>query len=355
MLRCYTKKNKPIILVYNKAEAFFSENNSYEAFSLGFGKAVVISAEHGKGIFDLHDAILEEINNNKHLTNKIFAIPRHNTDDKTLHAEEKLLRIAVVGRPNVGKSTLINHFLGEDRLLTGDEAGITRDSINIEWNWKNYSVQIFDTAGIRRQSRITEKIEKLSIEDSLKAIRSSEVVVVVLDATNEIERQDFRIITSALSEGKATVLAFNKWDVIQNREERFMALHQKVMNTLFQAQGIHIITISSKTGEGLDQLMQSIINSKDLWNKHISTSQLNNWLNMTQEKNPPPSVSGRRRHLKYITQVKSRPPSFIIFCTCNVDIPKSYVRYLINRMRIDFNLPGIPIRIHFRLSKNPYV
>ena len=362
------RKGKPVVLVANKSEARGSDGGFYDSFTLGLGEPTPISAEHGQGMLDLRDAIVAAIGEER-------AYPRQDDEavtDVDVHAEAaaegaaededfepeydetKPLRVAIVGRPNAGKSTLINRFLGEDRLLTGPEAGITRDSISVEWDWKGRTIKMFDTAGMRRKAKVQEKLEKLSVADGLRAIRFAETVVIVFDSTIPFEKQDLQIVDLVLREGRAAVLAFNKWDLIDDPQAVLADLREKTDRLLPQARGIRAVPVSGQTGRGLDKLMQAVIDTDRTWNRRISTAKLNRWLDVQQTQHPPPAVSGRRLKLKYMTQVKARPPGFMISCTRPDALPESYIRYLTNGLRNDFNLPGVPIRIHFRASDNPY-
>jgi GTP-binding protein len=268
--------------------------------------------------------------------------------------ETKPLRVAIIGRPNAGKSTLINRFLGEDRLLTGPEAGITRDSISVEWEWRGRTIKMFDTAGMRKKARVQEKLEKLSVADALRSIRFAETVVIVFDATIPFEKQDLQLADLVLREGRAAVLAFNKWDLVEDTQAVLADLREKTERLLPQARGLRAVPISGQTGYGLDKLMQSIIDTDKVWNKRISTARLNRWLDGVQTQHPPPAVSGRRLKLKYMTQVKARPPAFMVSCTRPDALPESYIRYLINGLRADFDIPGVPIRMHFKAGENPF-
>ncbi len=359
------RSGKPVVLVANKSEAKGSDSGFYDAYTLGLGEPVPISAEHGGGMLDLRDAIVEAVGEDfafpetedvaeTDIDLSMTAAGEDDDEAEVEYDETKPLRVAIIGRPNAGKSTLINRFLGEDRLLTGPEAGITRDSISVEWEWRNRTIKMFDTAGMRRKARVQEKLEKLSVADSLRSIRFAETVVIVFDATIPFEKQDLQLVDLVLREGRAAVLAFNKWDLVEDTQAVLADLREKTDRLLPQARGIRAVPIAGQTGYGLDKLMQSIVDTDMVWNKRISTARLNRWLDGTQSQHPPPAVSGRRLKLKYMTQVKARPPAFMISCTRPDSLPESYVRYLINGLRADFQMPGVPIRIHFKAGENPF-
>ncbi|MCR6500317.1 ribosome biogenesis GTPase Der [Shinella sp. CPCC 101442] len=361
------RKGKPVVLVANKSEARGSDGGFYDSYTLGLGEPTAISAEHGQGMLDLRDAIVAAIGEERAYPEEDEAVTdvdlraeaaaeglEKDDDYEPEYDETKPLRVAIVGRPNAGKSTLINRFLGEDRLLTGPEAGITRDSISVEWDWKGRTIKMFDTAGMRRKARVQEKLEKLSVADGLRAIRFAETVVIIFDATIPFEKQDLQIVDFVLREGRAAVLAFNKWDLIDDPQAVLADLREKTDRLLPQARGIRAVPVSGQTGRGLDKLMQAVIETDRTWNRRISTAKLNRWLDAQQTQHPPPAVSGRRLKLKYMTQVKARPPGFMISCTRPDALPESYIRYLTNGLRNDFNLPGVPIRIHFKAADNPF-
>jgi len=352
------RAGKPVVLAANKAEGRAGDSGLFDAWSLGLGDPVPLSAEHGEGMIDLYDALRLALPEQT-------AAPEEDEDEAPradLADDEdgsdvdvtKPLRIAVVGRPNAGKSTLINRLLGEDRLLTGPEAGITRDSIGVDFVWRDRKMKLFDTAGLRRRAKVVDKLEKLSAADALRAVRFSEVVVLLLDSTIPFEKQDLTIADLAAREGRALTIALGKWDLVENRGPELIRLREEAARLLPQVRGCPVVPVSGATGEGLDGLMAGIIEAHLVWNRRISTARLNRWLSQTTEGTPPPAVSGRRIKIRYMTQAKSRPPHFIIFGNQLDQLPASYERFLINGMRKSFDLPGVPIRISKRTGENPY-
>jgi GTPase len=353
------RAGKPIILVANKAEGGSGRDGVYEAFSLGLGEPIAFSAEHGEGLGELYDALVEVLPPAARLD------PDEESEAEPLILGEeedgseldltKPLRIAVLGRPNAGKSTLINRILGQDRLLTGPEPGITRDSIGLDAEWKGRKLKIFDTAGLRRRSRVVEKVEKLAVADALRAVRFAEVVVLLLDATIPFEKQDLTLADLVEQEGRALVIGLNKWDLIDNKSLRAQELRAEADRLLPQLRGARVIPVSGLTGAHLDKLMEAIVATDALWNTRISTGRLNRWLKPVVDATPPPAVSGRRVKIRYITQPKARPPFFVLFGNAVESIPESYKRYLVNGLRETFGLIGVPIRLSMRSGgENPY-
>jgi GTPase len=339
------RAGKPAILVANKSEGRAGDAGAYEAYGLGLGEPVALSAEHGEGLADLYAALRA-------------ALPDQTAAPETgepprVPATERPIRVAVVGRPNVGKSTLINRLLGEERLLTGPEAGTTRDAIAVDLAWEGRSFQIYDTAGMRRRARIEDKLEKLSVADALEAIRFAEVVVVLMDAQAAFEEQDLRLADLVEREGRALVIGINKCDLADD-PNAIRKLRADADHWLPQVTGMPVVALSALTGQGLARLMQAINEAHAVWNKRVSTNALNRWLDRALAAHPPPAVSGRRLKLNYMTQPKARPPSFVIFCTRADAVPEAYQRYLINGLRDEFGLPGTPIRLTLREKANPY-
>jgi GTPase len=354
------RRGRPVVLVANKAEARGSDAGFYDSYSLGLGEPVAISAEHGEGMGDLRDALVAALGRDafdpdegEEAETDVATEPLAG-DEEPAYDATKPLRIAVVGRPNAGKSTLVNRFLGEERLLTGPEAGITRDSISVEWDWRGRRIKMFDTAGLRRRAKVQEKLEKLSVADALRAVRFAEVVVIVLDAAIPFERQDLAIADLVVREGRAPVIAFNKWDLVEDRQGALAALREMTERLLPQARGIRAVPVSGETGEGLDRLMTAVAETHETWNRRVSTARLNQWLDRVTAHHPPPAVAGRRVNIKYMTQVKTRPPTFVLSTTRPEALGASYQRYLVNGLRESFGLGGVPIRLHFRKGQNPY-
>jgi GTP-binding protein len=343
------RKDKPVVLVANKSEGRAGEAGVLESFSLGLGEPVPISAEHGEGMADLYQAIGRAFD-----AWKIAAPADAATADAGDAVPDRPLRIAIVGRPNSGKSTLINTLLGQERLLTGPEAGITRDAIAVPWQLDGRPVELYDTAGLRRKAKVQDKLEKLSVADAIRAIRFADVVVLLLDATHPFEKQDLQIAELVAEEGRALVIGLNKWDLVEDRSLRGRELREQADRLLPQVKGVALVTLSGRSGEGVDSLLRAITHSYEIWNRRVPTAALNRWLRGVLEHHPPPAVSGRRIKLRYITQPKARPPSFVAFCSRPDALADSYTRYLVNELRHAFDLPGVPIRLLLRRTENPY-
>ena len=355
------RSGKPAILVANKSEGRAAQAGIGEAYALGLGDPVPISAEHGEGLSDLYEALRAALpaETAEPVGRKGRHEGRRKKDDEGVEtaaepAPAAPIRVAIVGRPNTGKSTLVNRLLGEDRLLTGPEAGITRDSIAVDVGWRGRTFKIHDTAGLRRRSRIEAKLEKLSVADALNAVRFAEVVIVLMDSQAPFEEQDLRIADLAEREGRAVVIGMNKWDLVESRPGAMKKLREETDHWLPQLKGVPVVAVSGMTGAGLDRLMQAVVDAHDVWNRRTATAGLNRWLAGVTAAHPPPAVSGRRIRLDYVTQPKSRPPTFVLFASRADKVPDQYKRYLVNSLREAFDLPGTPVRLTLREKANPY-
>jgi GTP-binding protein len=336
------RSGKPVVLVANKAEGRQAAAELDEAYALGLGDPVAISAQHGEGMGELYESLRPYAAE----TEEDYAPPEL--------PENRPLQLAIVGRPNVGKSTLVNRLIGEDRMLTGPEPGITRDAIAIDWTWQGRAIRLVDTAGLRRRSRVDDRLERLSTADTRRAVGFAGTVILVLDALQPLERQDLTIANLVAEEGRALVLALNKWDAIANREKTLKQVRERLETTLAQLQGVALVPVSGLKGSGLDKLMDAVLAADAVWNRRVPTAALNRWLAMIQEHHPPPLAGARRLRLRYMTQVNTRPPSFALFASKPGELPESYRRYLVNALRQDFDLPGTPIRMMLRKGDNPY-
>ncbi|TDI59320.1 MAG: ribosome biogenesis GTPase Der [Alphaproteobacteria bacterium] len=336
------QSDKPVIVVANKCEGKGGDAGYLEAFSLGLGDPVQFSAEHGQGLAQLYDALVEQTE---------FLIPEIEEDEDP---EGDVLNIAIIGRPNAGKSTLINSLIGAERLLTGPEAGITRDSIAVTWQEDGQTLRLYDTAGMRRRSKIHNKLEKLSVSDGLRAVQFAHVVVLLLDAQSPLDRQDKILAQLVAREGRGLIVALNKWDLVENQDEVRKKVEKMLDLDMPESRGVSILTISALTGRGLNKLLPAIRDTYEIWNKRIPTAQLNRWLEGMLSAHPPPAPGGRRIKIRYITQIKARPPTFIMSCSRPDDLPASYQRYLVNNLRESFDLWGTPIRLRMMKAKNPY-
>ncbi len=343
------RADKPVLLLANKSEGKHGDAGAMEAYALGLGDPIPISAEHGEGLGELYDALRALLPEQAEETDAPA-----DQEEAESESAARPIRVAIVGRPNAGKSTLINQLIGEERLLTSPEAGTTRDAIAVEIDWRGRPFRLFDTAGLRRRSRIEEKLEKLSVADALRAVRFAEVVVLMMDAQHRFEEQDLRIADLVEREGRAIVIAVNKWDLMESKGGQISQLRADADHWLPQVAGAPVVAVSGLTGEGIDRLMDAIVAAYAVWNKRVPTSALNRWFEQAVGANPPPAVSGRRLKLNYITQTKARPPSFVLFCSRADAVPQSYLRYLINSLREAFGLPGTPVRLTLREKANPF-
>ena len=348
------RRKTPVVLVANKCEGRAGAGGLGEAYALGLGDPVPVSAEHGEGMGELYDVLQPMADERNDTLDPDADETDALDDDGEPEAYTGPLQLAIVGRPNVGKSTLVNRLLGEERMLTGPEAGITRDAIASNWEYKGRAVRLVDTAGLRRKARVDEKVESLSAGDTLRSIRFAQVVALVIDATEGLEKQDLTIARNVIDEGRALMLVVNKWDTVDDRAKTLAAIEDRLMTSLPQVRGFPVITMSAKTGKGVEKLMAAAVEIFDIWNAHVPTAHLNRFLESMLESHPPPLVGGRRIKIRYMTQPKTRPPSFAVFANRADKLPESYVRYLTNGIRETFGLDGVPIRILLRKGKNPY-
>ncbi|WP_194953878.1 ribosome biogenesis GTPase Der [Sphingopyxis solisilvae] len=354
--RWLRSEDTPIILLVNKAEGKQGENGLMESYSLGFDNPVALSAEHGEGVVDLFDALRPIIE--AHDAEDDISPEIDDDGDDEDDAPSGPMKLAIVGRPNAGKSTLINRMIGEDRLITGPEAGITRDSIRVDWQWEKdgevHEIQLFDTAGMRKRAKVQDKLEKLSVADALHAVDFAEVVVLLLDATKGLEAQDLRIADRVLQEGRALIVALNKWDVAEEASALFNGVRNALDDGLSQVKGVPVLTVSGATGKGIDTLVRVAFEQRAIWSGRVSTAKLNRWFEGAVDANRPPAPGGKRIKLRYITQARTRPPTFVVFGTRTDALPGSYTRYLVNGMRKELGFQGVPVRLNFRNSRNPY-
>ncbi|MEL7028095.1 MAG: ribosome biogenesis GTPase Der [Pseudomonadota bacterium] len=344
------KQKGRIVLLANKAEGTAGDAGVYDAYALGLGEPIPISAEHGEGLGALYAALRPVLEDGEEDDGEEVG---EAWDDPL-----KPLRLAIVGRPNVGKSTLVNALIGEQRMLTGPEAGITRDSIGVEWRWsgrdRDWPVKLFDTAGLRRKAKVVEKLEKLSVADSLRAVQFAEVAVLLVDAQSPLEKQDLQIADLIIREGRGLVLGVNKWDLIPNKAEAFAEIEERTERLLPQVKGLPLVRMSAETGRGLEKLMPAVVGVYTDWNARVKTSDLNDWLQDMTTRHPPPAAKGRRIKLRYMSQTKTRPPTFVVKCSRAAEVPEAYKRYLVNGLREAFRLPAVPIRLLLKRDKNPF-
>ena len=341
------KSGKPVIVAANKSESAAADAGNMEAYALGFGEPVAVSAEHALGIGELRDALAPYYAAQ-------FPAGDIGVESEERDAEDRPLRLAIVGRPNVGKSSLLNRLIGEERALTSPEAGTTRDAVLAEWTHEGRNIVLHDTAGLRRKARVEEKLEKLSVGSALNAVRFADCVILVMDAHDALEKQDLTIADMIAREGRALVFAVNKWDLVKDRNAAFKDLRERVDRLLPQIAGASIVGLSALTGEGLERLMPAVLDAERIWNMRVSTGAVNRFLEGALERHPPPAIKGRRVRIRYMTQAKARPPTFVLFGTQLKELPESYLRYLVHAMRTAFKMPGTPVRVNLRSAKNPY-
>jgi GTP-binding protein len=347
--RVVRNSGRPVVLVANKCEGRRGADGFYEAFELGLGEPIAISAEHGEGIGELIAEICAALGLSEEPAGEQPERPEQEDE-----AEERPLRVAIIGRPNVGKSTLVNALIGEERMLTGPEPGLTRDAIAVALNWQGRAVRLFDTAGLRRKAKVTETAEKLASSDTIRAIRFAEVVVLLIDAEHPFEHQDLTLADFVTEEGRALVVAINKWDLVENRQARLREIHEMAANRLAQVPGVALVPVSALSERGLDKLMAAVERAQGIWNRRVPTADLNRWLREVVERHPPPSSRGRSTKIRFVTQPSTRPPTFVAFASRPHGVPKAYIRYLVNSLRDTFGLPGTPIRFVLRKGENPY-
>ncbi|WP_295557919.1 ribosome biogenesis GTPase Der [uncultured Hyphomicrobium sp.] len=352
--RTVRASGRPVVLIANKCEGRSSDEGFYEAFKLGLGEPVAISAEHGLGLGDLERDALAALGLKPKPRQKRRDDDGTETDDEADDRPERPLRVAIVGRPNAGKSTLVNSLIGEDRMITGPEPGLTRDSVASDIVWQDRTIRLFDTAGLRRKAKVTELAEKLSTSDTLRAIRFAEVVVLLLDAERGLEHQDLSIGDLVAQEGRALVIALNKWDLIEEKQKALKVLFDKIAVGLAQVPGVAVIPVSAASEKGLDKLLRAIVKASEIWNRRVPTPALNRWLEEALARHAPPAPSGRRLKIRYVTQPSTRPPTFVAFCSRPDVVPQSYQKYLTNSLREAFDLPGVPIRLNLRGGDNPF-
>lgn len=361
------RRGKPVVLVANKAEGRLGDLMSLEAYSLGLGDPVALSAEHGDGLPDLHEALKDAFAAVRAAqeARAVGAPPppddlgeivegKGDEEDGEERDPSRPISITIIGRPNVGKSTLLNQVIGEERMLTGPEAGLTRDAIQVEFSHRGRRFKLIDTAGLRRRAKVVEALEKASTADTIRALKFTEAVILVLDATQPFEKQDLQILDLVVREGRAVVIAFNKWDLVRDPDATIRAAREAATRLVPQAAGVRVMPVSALSGRGVDKLLDTVVEAVERWSARISTGRLNRWLEGAIARHPPPAVAGRRIKIRYVTQAKSRPPTFVAFCARADELPNAYQRYLVNSLRETFDMPGVPIRLYFRKGDNPY-